>query len=178
MSRYGLPDMFEAVFKALNDRGVRFLVVGGVAVVLHGYVRITMDLDLVVDLDEEHAFSAIEALTELGLQPRLPVDPRQFADGATREKWIREKGMAAFTLLDPDQPTLVVDLFTELPQAFEELWERATQVDLDTTSLKIMAIDDLIAMKREAGRPKDLLDVAELEAIKELQRTERRDESP
>lgn len=168
MSRYGLPDMFEAVFRALNDRGVRYLVAGGVAVVLHGYTRFTKDLDLVVDLAEEQALGAIEALTELGLKPRVPVDPRLFADRATRERWQRDRGMTVFTLLDPDSPTLVVDLFTQLPVPFDELWERGKDVPLETTSVKIVSVDDLIAMKREAGRPMDLNDIAELERIQEL----------
>ncbi len=75
MTRYRLPVMFETVFRALNDRGVRYLVAGGVAVVLHGYSRLTKDLDLVVDLAEEQARAAIDALTGLGLNRAFPSTP-------------------------------------------------------------------------------------------------------
>ena len=169
MSRYGLPTMFEAVFNALNDRGVRYLVAGGVAVVLHGHSRLTKDLDLVVDLAPEQAMAAVEALTGLGLKPRLPVDPRLFADRPTREAWQRERGMTVFTLLDPDNPMLVVDLFTESPVDFEGLWERAKDVQLATTRVNVVSLDDLIAMKQAVGRPRDLLDITELERIRTLQ---------
>lgn len=169
MSGYGLPTMFEAVFRALNERGVRYLVAGGVAVVLHGYTRLTMDLDLVVDLAHEQALTAVEALTALGLKPRAPVDPRLFADEATREAWRRDRGMTMFTLLDPNNPMLVVDLFTQSPLDYEGLWDRAKDVQLETTRVKIVSLEDLIVMKRAAGRPRDLLDITELERIRELQ---------
>jgi predicted nucleotidyltransferase len=68
----------------------------------------------------------------------------------------------------PANPMLVVDLFAERPADFEGLWARAKDVPLETTSVKIVAVDDLIAMKRQAGRPKDLLDIAELERLREL----------
>ena len=168
MSRYGLPVMFEAVFSALNARGVRYLIAGGVAVILHGHVRLTLDLDLLVDLDREQARGAVEALTGLGLVPRAPVDPLAFADPEARASWIRDRGMQVLTMQDPEDPTLVVDLFVDPPADFEQLWTRAQDVDLETTAVKVVSLDDLLAMKRQAGRPKDLLDVSELERIRGL----------
>ncbi len=168
MPRYRLPAMFEAVFKALNDSGVRYLVAGGVAVVLHGYVRITVDLDLVVDLAQKEAAAAVRALTDLGLTPRLPVDPALFAEPEQRTAWIRDKGMTVFTFHDPNNPLLLIDIFVDPPGNFEDLYGRAKDIALETTTVKIVSLDDLIAMKRQAGRPKDLIDVAELEQIREL----------
>lgn len=169
MWRYRLAAMFEAVFRALNDRGVRYLVAGGVAVVLHGYVRITMDLDLVVDLAEEQATAAIRALTDLGLRPRLPVDPLLFADARQRAVWVRDRGMIVFTLHDPGNPLFVVDLFADPPSDFDMLWQRASEFALETTTVKAVSLDDLIDMKRRAGRPLDLIDIEELERLRELQ---------
>lgn len=160
--------MFESVFKALNDRGVRYLVVGGVAVVLHGHMRYTKDLDLVVDLAPEQAAAAIEALLALGLVPSVPVDPLLFADAEAREAWIREKGMTVFSLRHPDDARLVVDLFVDPPSDFETLWAGSEELQLDTTSVRVVSLDDLIVMKRTAGRPRDMLDVDELEQIKRL----------
>jgi hypothetical protein len=91
--------IFAPLFRALNDAGVRYVVVGGLAVVLHGHARLTADVDLVVDLDEEQAKKAIDALVDMGLQPRVPVDPTEFADRSIREGWIRDRGMQVFCLL-------------------------------------------------------------------------------
>jgi hypothetical protein len=72
--------LYEPVFDALNRAGVRYVVVGGVAVVLHGHARLTADLDLAIDLSDVPARKAIEALMDLGLEPRAPVNPLAFAD--------------------------------------------------------------------------------------------------
>ncbi len=160
--------LYEPVLQALERRSVRYVVVGGVATVLHGHLRFTADLDLVVDLAEAQVRAAVDALLETGLRPRLPVDPYDLADPAIREGWVRERGMVAFPLHDPARPTLGVDLLVEADPAFVRLWEHAIRLPLSTLDVPVASIDDLIAMKRRAGRPKDLLDVAELEAISEL----------
>ena len=67
--------LFEPIFDALNRNGVRYVVVGGVAVVLHGVARLTGDLDLAVDLTPSEARKAIDALVACGFRSRLPVDP-------------------------------------------------------------------------------------------------------
>ncbi len=151
---------------ALGAAEVRFVVVGGVAVVLHGHPRMTADLDLVIDLAAEPAGRAITALVGLGMEPRLPVDPRSFVDPDVRRAWAVERNLTVFTMLDPSEPLLEVDLFAESPLPFEELWEQATLVRLEGQAIRIASPDHLIAMKKAAGRPQDLADVAALEALR------------
>lgn len=158
---------FEPIFDALNRAGVRYVVVGGVAVVLHGHPRLTADLDLAVDLSPAQARKAIDALLGLGLRPRAPVDPAGFADPATRSRWIAERGMRVFSMWDPEDPLRVVDLFVENPIDFEELWSRSENVPLSGTTARVASIPDLIRLKRLAGRPEDALDIEALEAILE-----------
>ena len=158
--------LFEPVLAALDAANVRFVVVGGVAVVLHGHPRMTADLDLVVDLAAESAGRAISALVTLGMEPRLPVDPQAFADPEVRRGWIVQRSLTVFTMLDPNEPLLEVDLFAEPPLPFEELWGQATIVQLGGQAVRIASIDHLITMKQAAGRPQDLADVAALEALR------------
>ncbi len=157
--------IYEPLFRALNDAGIRYVVVGGLAVVLHGHPRLTVDVDLVVDLEPEAAKRAIETLVGLGLRARVPVDPVGFADAGTRERWSRERGMQVFSLSDPSNPLRVVDLFVESPIPFEDLWSRAVSLPLRATRVRVASIPDLIRMKRASGRPMDADDVAHLEAI-------------
>ena len=157
--------IFEPLFHALNDAGVRYVVVGGLAVVLHGHARLTADVDLVVDLEAGQAMKAIDTLVAMGLQPRVPVNPRDFADPSVREAWIRDRGMQVFSMFDPSNPMRVVDLFVDHPVPFEELWERAEEFELRNTTVRVASIHDLIHLKRLAGRPQDQSDVEQLEAI-------------
>src|SRR5262245_15818038 len=100
----------ERVLEALNAAGVRYLVVGGVAVVLHGHLRTTADLDLVVQLDRDNVLRAMRALTDLGYRPRAPVSAETFADEEVRESWVRDKGLTVFSLWSSRTPTMEVDL--------------------------------------------------------------------
>jgi hypothetical protein len=126
---------FDPIFAALQATGVRYVVVGGVAVNLHGYQRFTKDIDLVVELVPDQALKALEALQNLGYKPNVPVKLSDFADPTIREG---------------------------------ELWSHGTKIDLPETSLRIASIDHLVLMKRQAGRPQDLLDVEKLEKLKQI----------
>ncbi len=157
--------LFEPVFEALNAAGARYVVVGGVAVVLHGHARLTADLDIAVDLSPREATIAMEALVGLGLRPRLPVEASGFADPAVRARWIVERDMKVFSLWDPQDPLRSVDVFVENPIDFEELWGRSELVELANSRTRIASIVDLIRLKRLAGRPQDHADIEALEAI-------------
>ena len=165
--------LYEPIFRALNGSGTRYVVVGGVAVVLHGHARFTADVDLVLDLDSRAAARAMRTLAAVGLRPRAPVDPEGFADQRTRESWIRDKGMQVFSLFDPDDPLLAVDVFAEHPVDFESLYRRSEQCDIGGVVVPIASIPDLIHLKRLADRPRDREDVARLEEI--LRRKQKRD---
>jgi len=155
----------ETIFQALERASVRYLVVGGVAVVLHGHPRFTADLDLVLSLDEVNLRAALAALAGLGYSPRLPVDPEDLANPERRAEWAREKRMTVFSLWSSRHPTTEVDLFVEEPFPFEAAYARAVWADLGEIRVSIASIADLVEMKRRAGRPQDLEDVRSLEAI-------------
>ena len=157
--------LLGSTFIALNAAGVRYVVVGGVAVVLHGFARVTGDIDLIVDLAPEESRKAIDTLVGIGFRARAPVDATLFADAQVRAAWIRDKHLRVFSLWDPLQPVREVDLFVESPIAFAALWERSVLIDIGETQVRVASIDDLVALKRLAGRPQDHLDIAELEAL-------------
>jgi hypothetical protein len=155
----------ESILDALNRARVRYLVVGGVAVVLHGYLRTTADLDLIIQLDRDNVLRAIRTLQECKYRPRAPVSAEDFAEPLMRERWIQEKGLAVFTLWSPAHPTLEIDLFVSEPFDFDAVYARALRVPLEKTEATVIAIEDLIALKRGVGRPRDLEDIAALESL-------------
>ena len=142
------------------------MVVGGVAVVLHGHPRFTADLDLVVELTASNASAAIAALQTLGYRPRAPVRAEDFAVEDIRASWRKDKGLTVFSLWSPSYPGTEVDLFVEEPFDFEEAWSRRLDALLeDATTVHVVGIDDLRALKASVGRPKDVDDIAQLDAI-------------
>lgn len=117
--------IYEPIFKILNAAGVRYVVVGGVATLLHGYARLTADVDLAVDLAPQEALKMIRALVGNGFRPQIPVSAETFADPAVREEWLQEKHMRAFSLVDPANPMRVVDLLLKPEVPFEDLLARS-----------------------------------------------------
>lgn len=160
--------LYQPLFRALNASGTRYVVVGGVATVLHGHARLTADVDLVLDLERKAAARAMRALSVLGLRPRVPVNLEDFANERLRESWVRDKGMRVFSLFNPDDPLLAVDVFADHPVDFEGLYERAEVCDIDAVPVRIASIPDLIHLKRLADRPRDREDVEKLEEILRL----------
>lgn len=156
----------ESVLEALNEADVRYLVVGGVAVVLHGHLRTTADLDLVVQLTRDNVLRAIDALRTLDYRPRAPVDPRSLAEPEIRRCWIEEKNLMVFSMWSPSHPSLEVDLFVEEPFPFDEVYTRCLRVPLERIEATVIALDDLLALKRRAGRPRDVEDVGALESLR------------
>lgn len=154
------------IFSALNDAEVDYVVVGGLAVILHGYLRATADLDLAVGLSPDNARRAMTALAAIGLQPRLPVAMEDFSDPAKRAEW-RQRNMLVFPLWDPMNPLRSVDVFIDEPVEFGELSRDAVLKDLDGVAVPVASIEHLIRMKQDAGRERDRDDVAKLRQIRD-----------
>lgn len=157
--------LYPRLFDELNKRGVRYVLVGGLAVVLHGHARLTMDADLVVALDSENAARAIEALQSLGFVPRIPVDPATFAFAEVRRAWIEEKNMMVFSMADPANPFFAVDLFIDPPISYEELVATAVTKGVDGIDVLVCSVGELKRMKTLSGRAEDLADIRALEDI-------------
>ena len=156
----------EAIVGALNEAKVRYLIVGGLAVVAHGYVRFTADVDLVLDPEPASMKRAVEALSSLGYRPRAPVAFTDFADAARREQWAREKGLTVFSAHSAAHPATEVDLFVEVPFDFERAYAAARSLEVAPGRMAtFVGVGDLIAMKQRAGRPQDLQDVQNLQSL-------------
>lgn len=153
------------IFKALADSEADYVLVGGLAVILHGHLRATRDIDLVVGLEPANCRAALDALSGIGLRPRLPVPLADFADAATRTAWIEQRNMKVFQLWDPGNPERVVDLFVREPFPMVELLAEAQTKDLDGVPIRIASIRHLIAMKQAASRRHDLDDIEALRQI-------------
>jgi len=103
------------IVKALNDAGVEYIIVGGLAVNAHGFVRMTRDLDLVLRLERDNIIRGINTLLNVGYQMAIPVTAEEFADPETRELWKNEKNMILLKLGSDIHRRTPVDIFIDEP---------------------------------------------------------------
>ena len=157
----------EAVVAALDRAGVRFIVVGGLAVNAHGYLRFTKDLDLVIELVPGNILAAFGALAPLGYRPIVPVTAEQFADPELRRRMAAEKGMQVLQLYSDAHRETPIDVFVAEPFDFDSEYAEAMVKALPGVApVRFVSIATLIRMKEAAGRPEDLLDAKYLRELR------------
>ncbi|MEJ8853076.1 hypothetical protein WKW79_00760 [Variovorax robiniae] len=154
------------LLQALSRESVEFVLVGGLAVQLHGYARMTYDVDVVLAMNDANLSRFIEVAKQFGLAPVIPAPIDSLKNASLLDQWHREKGMLAFALREPSIGGGIVDVLVKPEVGFEELSAQAVVGQLLGSSVKIASIDHLLAMKRVANRPKDQLDIIALEKIK------------
>ena len=151
------------IFAALHAARVKYLVVGGLAVVLYGISRTTYDVDLSVHLTTDNLERLANALKRLGFVPRLPVPIAGRADPTIRKFWTQHKGMKVYSFIEPyGIPPRNVDVMVEPPRDFDALYRTRTMTMLRGVPVPLMPVKELARMKRKAARPQDLQDVQDL----------------
>ena len=160
-----MTSRFLEILNRLHDNHVKFVIVGGVAAALHGGQRVTFDLDIVPSLAPESWVAAVDLLWQLGARPRIPEPLERLRDVEHVKRWQAEKGMLALNFRSTDGST-EVDLLVSESSRIDQLLQRAKAVTVEGRTFFVASIDDLIQMKRQAGRPQDLLDISQLEDIK------------
>lgn len=140
---------FKELLSILGNYEVRYLVVGGYAVMRYTEPRFTKDLDILIAVDDENAQAVYAALAEFGA-PLQGLSPQDFAE----EGYFYQMGA----------PPLRVDVLMSIPGVnFAEAWQNRESVILAGTEMHFMSKADLIKAKRASGRPQDLLDLEGLE---------------
>jgi hypothetical protein len=141
-----MPTDFIGLFTLLASARVRFVVVGGLAVLLHGLDRLTADVDLAIDLSTDATQDAVRALTEGGYRPMAPVDPMSLADQDQRREWQTTRGMQVFSFWDTTNTHPTVDIMLAPVVSFEDLWAEAATVSIGGIDVRIASIAHLIKM--------------------------------
>jgi hypothetical protein len=156
---------YQQIFRELNKDGIDYVVVGGLAVNLHGIPRMTYGIDIVILLQGSNIMKLLARLKNWGYVPRAPVPAEELADEGKRNSWIREKNMRAFTFCNDTEALGEIDVMIDTQIPFCDLKARASMFDLGGVHVPVVSIPDLIEMKRHAGRRQDLADVDHLLTI-------------
>ncbi len=147
----GNPELnqdFKEFIALLNENEVRYLVVGGYAVALHGHPRYTKDLDIWLDISEENAESVIKALDAFGFGSL----DFQTADFTTPDQ-----------VVQLGRPPRRIDLITTIPGVnFDKCYKSKVAVDIDGVIVNFIDVENLKKNKRVSARPQDIADVDNL----------------
>src|SRR3989304_4614040 len=146
------------LLQALSDGQVQYVLVGGLAVQLQGFLRSTFDIDLVLAMNDGNLSRFIAVAQGCGLVPVIPVPMDSLRNASLIDQWHREKGMLAFALREPHVGGSVVDVLVRSDVPYGRLLANAVAGELFGRKVWIGSIDDLLGMKSIANRPKDQLD--------------------
>ncbi len=142
-------NLLKNVFASLNAHDVRYVVIGGIAAVLYGVPRATFDLDLLIQATPENAAKLLDALYEAEISSAALVSPEE----------ILSNDITVF------KDRIRIDVQTHTPGLhFDTAWERKTTMTYQGQRFYVVSLDDLVASKIAAGRPKDLEDVQALQS--------------
>lgn len=137
------------IFRSLNEAGVRYLLVGGYASIVHGVPRTTLDVDLAVEPRPGNVTRAVVALRQLGLEPDT-------------DRAVEILGQGDVTVTNDRQVDLLTDL---LSGSFEAFWNNRQSVAVRGIEVPVISRTDQIQLLRASGRPRDLEDAEVLEAL-------------
>ena len=142
-----LPRDFKEFIELLNKNNVRYIVIGGYAVVYHGYVRSSNDIDIWIDIREDNIKKLIKVLDEFGFSSLN----------------IKETDFLPNQIIQLGYPPNRIDLITTPAGIeFETCYESKEQVSIDDTAVNIIDLENLIKAKKASNRTRDLADIEEL----------------
>jgi hypothetical protein len=152
------PD-FRELLKIFEKHKIRYLVVGGYAVMKYSEPRFTKDLDVLIAPDQDNANAVYSALKDFG----APLE-NLTSDDFTHEDYFYQMGRAP----------LRVDIMMSIPGiSFDEAWENRKVVELNDLKILFISRSDLIRSKEASGRPQDMIDIDKLKEAEQLELDEK-----
>jgi predicted nucleotidyltransferase len=153
---------YKTLFSELQNAGIEYLIVGGVAVNLYGYSRFTSDVDILVLTSNENLTKIDNLAKKLGFSARQPIDIKILNNKTEVEKLFKEKNFIAYTYLSNEKLPLDIDILTRESLNFENFIKNKQIIEIWDLKLPVININDLISLKRNSNRPKDLEDLEAL----------------
>ncbi len=160
---------YGEVYRALNKAKIDYLVCGGTAVVMLGFSRVTVDLDLIAGLEKENLGKLYDVLTKLGYKLSIPIKKSDFIDKKKLKQLETEKSMKVVSFYHPNDPFKIIDIGVNLPN-IGLILRNKQYIEVDDLLIPAIFVDDLIKMKEKLARPKDLIDAQNLREISKYEK--------
>ena len=148
------------ICNAFDNAQIKYALVGGHAVALHGAVRGTVDLDFILKWNKKNLLKVEKVLLELGFKSKLPITAEDVF--YFKDEYINNRNLIAWNFYNPSNPVEQIDIIIK----YDLAKYRTKTVKTDNGPIKVITIDDLITIKKESGRPQDIEDIKALEQLK------------
>lgn len=155
--------LYQDVFKALNKEKIKYLVIGGMAVNLHGFTRMTLDLDLIISLDELNRAKFYKIMKYLNYKTKK----QKLAENLLLHSNNPQKTKVVTFFRDEFE---LIDVFVENPVNFDKAYKNKKIFKYNKISIPTLPLNLLIDMKRKIGRERDLIDAGYLEEIRKIKK--------
>lgn len=146
-----LQDDFKEFLKLLNANEVKYLLIGGYAVSYYGYVRTTADMDVWIQLSDKNADAIVKTLRQFGFA----------VPGLSKQLFLKDRNVIRMG----NSPLRLEIQLSISGREFDDCYSRRKEVTIDEVPVSMIGKADLILYKKAVGRPKDMLDVLELEKL-------------
>ncbi len=160
-------DHLSEMIHSLSAAGVKFIITGGVAMVLRGAERMTMDLDISVERESENLDRFLKSMEEMGMRPRAPIAPETLLDEDVLKSFVEEKSALVFTFIHPDEPFRQIDVFIIDEMSYEKLFPLSDDMMIHGKPVRVLHLDGLIQTKMQVNPPRDT-DIWDLNVLKKL----------
>jgi hypothetical protein len=160
-------DHLSDIVRSLTNDGIRFIITGGVAMVLRGAERMTMDLDISVERDSENLDRFLKLMHKMGMRPRAPIAPETLLDADVLKSFVEEKSALVFTFIHPDEPYRQIDVFIIDEMSYDRLYPLSDDMQIHGKPVRVLHLDGLIHTKMQVNPPRDT-DIWDLNVLKKL----------
>lgn len=159
---------YLSLFEKLQEKSVRYLICGGLAVNIYGIPRMTADIDLLLAFDAENIRRFEEVAHEMAFQPQIPLRLDHLLDETNRQELIRDKNLIAFSYYNTRSHYLNLDVLIDTPLTFEEMWAQREVRHAEHTEVLIVSLEHLFLLKKYANRKHDIQDILLLSRLNNI----------
>ncbi|UZR94884.1 nucleotidyl transferase AbiEii/AbiGii toxin family protein [Chondrinema litorale] len=147
------------LFKSLYKARVEYLVCGGLAVNIYGIPRMTADIDLMLRFSPNNLKKFKEVTTKLSYNACIPVDIEKLVDETVRKDMVEKKNLIAYSYYNSIASFMNLDILVKTPKDFEYFWSNKETRDIEDFEVYLVSLQNLIEMKKYAGRGQDEQDI-------------------
>jgi len=143
----------------LHKQQIRYLICGGLAVNIYGVPRMTADIDILLDFEEDNVQKFENVMKILSYFSSVSLSLKILIDKKEHEKIINEKNMITCSFFNSRAGVMALDVLVDVPVLFDELWKEREVRRLNSTEINLVSVEHLIALKKYSNRKQDNDDI-------------------